>query len=242
MIQVGFKSNKGVRRANNEDAYFVVPSENVYIVADGVGGNKSGEIASRTAVSCIAEYVRENPIKKIKKETELKKYFMDCMDMANKRIYSLAFKHPQNRGMATTALVAYVAGNSAYIVNVGDSRAYICRDRKLSCITVDHTYVNTLLQQNIITQEEAETHDRKHMITRAVGGDAVIEPDFFRIDIQSGDILLLCTDGLYNEVHEDIIAETLSRPESMQDIANELVDKANRCGGRDNITLVCLKI
>lgn len=242
MIQVGFKSNKGVRRTNNEDAYFVVPSENVYIVADGVGGNKSGEIASRTAVSCIAEYIRENPIRTIKKETELKKYFMDCMDKANKKVYSLAYKHPENAGMATTALIAYVAGDAAYIVNVGDSRAYICRNRELTCITVDHTYVNTLLQQKIITREEAETHERKHMITRAIGGDAVVEPDFFRLDIRSGDILLLCTDGLYNEVSEEIIAETLSGPGTMHDIASALVDKANRCGGRDNITLVCLKI
>ncbi len=242
MIQVGFKSNKGVKRVNNEDAYFIVPSEQVYIVADGVGGNKGGEIASRTAVACIAAYIRENPIQDIKEESKLKEYFIACMELANKQVYTFAHKHPENLGMATTALIAYVTEDSAYIVNVGDSRAYICRDRKLSCVTVDHTYVNILLEQGIITEEEARNHPQKNMITRAVGGDAVIEPDFFRVDIQSGDVLLLCTDGLYSEVSEETITTLLTGPGTMQEIANALVDKANRSGGRDNITLVCLKI
>lgn len=242
MIQVGFKSDKGIKRKNNEDAYFVMPAENVYIIADGVGGNNAGEIASRTAVSVAAEYIRENPIRNIKREDELREYFMKCLSKANTEIYTLARKYEENRGMATTMVIAYVAGKLGYIVNVGDSRAYVVRQGQMKSVTEDHTYVNELLKSGVITEEEAERHPKKNMITRAIGGDAVIEPDFFRVDFESGDILLLCTDGLYSEVPDDTTANILTEAESMRDAAGMLVHEANRLGGRDNITVICLKI
>ena len=242
MIQVGFKSDKGIRRTNNEDACFVIPADHVYIVADGVGGNNAGEIASRTAVSAVAGYIRENPIKDIVREEELQKYFMACLSKANTEIYTLARKYEENRGMATTMVIAYFVGKLCYVINVGDSRAYVCRNRQLQCITEDHTYVNELLKKGVITPEEAETHPERNMITRAIGGDAVVEPDFFRVDLEDGDIVLLCTDGLYSEVKEYLTADILTDAESMRDAASPLVHEANRLGGRDNITVICLKI
>lgn len=242
MIQVGFKSDKGIKRKNNEDAYFVMPAEDVYIIADGVGGNNAGEIASRTAVSVTAEYIRENPIRNITREDELREYFMKCLSKANTEIYTLARKYEENRGMATTMVIAYVVGKLGYIVNVGDSRAYVVRQGQMKSVTEDHTYVNELLKSGVITEEEAERHPKKNMITRAIGGDAVIEPDFFRVDFENDDILLLCTDGLYSEVPDDTTANILTEAESMRDAAGMLVHEANRLGGRDNITVICLKI
>ena len=131
MIQVGFKSDKGIKRINNEDAYFVMPEDSVYIIADGVGGNNAGEIASRTAVSVAAEYIRENPIKNITCEEDLRNYFMKCLAKANTEIYTLAGKYTENRGMATTMVLAYIAGKLGYIVNVGDSRAYVVRQGQM---------------------------------------------------------------------------------------------------------------
>ena len=244
MIQVGFKSDKGIRRDNNEDACFIVPSENVYIIADGVGGNNAGEIASRTAVAVVAEYIRRHPVSTVKDEGEkaLKEYFLKCLTAANTEVYALARRHEENRGMATTMVVAYVDGKTGYITNIGDSRAYVCRDGELFRVTEDHTYVNELLHQGAITEEEAEHHPRRNMLTRAIGGDAVANPDFFRVELRDGDILMLCTDGLYSEVENRLAAEILMNAEDMRDAAGKLVHAANRRGGSDNITVICLKI
>ncbi len=242
MVQLGFKNDKGIRRANNEDAYFVMPAEDVYIVADGVGGNNSGEIASRTAVSMIAEYVKTHPLAEVKDENALQEYFIKCLEETNVEIYAKARKHDENRGMATTVVIAYISGDKAYIVNVGDSRAYLIRNEKISRITEDHTYVNELVKQGLLSEEESERHPKRNIITRALGGDAVVEPDIFRVEIRSDDVILLCTDGLHGEIHDEEIVRIVSDAESMQDACRLLINAANRSGGRDNITVVCLKI
>ena len=242
MIQVGFKSDKGIKRINNEDAYFVMPEDSVYIIADGVGGNNAGEIASRTAVSVAAEYIRENPIKNITCEEDLRNYFMKCLAKANTEIYTLAGKYTENRGMATTMVLAYIAGKLGYIVNVGDSRAYLFRNGSLSQITEDHTYVNELLKSGVITIEEAENHSQKNVITRAVGAEPSVRADFFQTALEKDDILMLCSDGLYGEVDEQKLIEILGGRNTMSVTCTHLVDEAIRCGGRDNITVICLKI
>ena len=148
----------------------------------------------------------------------------------------------KNKGMATTVVIAYVADNQLYIANVGDSRAYVLRDGELNQITEDHTYVNTLLKAGIISEEEAANHENKNMITRAVGADYTIEPDFFQVSIEAGDMILICTDGLYGEVEKSELISRLTEEESMTHICNELVEAANRNGGSDNITMVVLKV
>ncbi len=243
MIQLGFKSDKGIRRINNEDAFFLIPSEDVYIVADGVGGACSGEIASRTTVSRIADYVDRHPLHHETEEEAVARYFLECVKAVNSEIYESAKKYEENKGMATTLVLAYVTENAAYIVNVGDSRGYVCRGGAMTQITEDHTYVNTLLKRGIITNEEAKNHKDKHKITRAIGGDADVEPDFFRIETKPGDCILLCTDGLYGEVDDKSMAKILSNPNyNMQDACSKLVNLANRRGGRDNITVVALRV
>jgi len=243
MVQVGFKSDKGLKRSNNEDACFVVPSDDVYIVADGVGGSNSGEIAARTAVSKIAEYVRHNPLNHEEKEEIVIEYFLKCIQKINSDIYDMAQRHVENKGMATTLVIAYVTGMTAYLINIGDSRGYVCRNGEITQITEDHTYVNTLVQRGIITEAEAQNHSDKNKITKALGGEPVVEPDFFKIDLKKGDVIILCTDGLHGEVDDKSIAGIASNEElTMSEICTKLVTLANRRGGHDNITVVALRI
>ncbi len=244
-MEVGFKTDKGIRRSNNEDAFFVMKEDRVFIVADGVGGNSSGEIASRTTVNSVANFVEEHPVEVLKTEDEIRNYFLDCISDANRRVRDVARWHKLNRGMATTVVAAFVPynrENSLYIVNVGDSRAYVLRENSLEQITEDHTYVNTLVKAGIITKAEAMERDDKNMITRAIGADDVVEADFFSVKIRKGDIVLICTDGLYSEVTEPELIAHLTQDKSMSEICAELVETANLNGGSDNITAICIRI
>lgn len=242
MVQIGFKCNRGLVRENNEDACFVIPSHDVYIVADGVGGNNSGEVASRTAVSEIAQMVSEEDLKKLKEPEDIFGFFSGIIDEANERIYRLGTEKEENRGMATTVVVAYIAARQAYITNIGDSRAYLFRKGKLKRITKDHTYVNELIDKGVITEDEAETHKQKNVITRALGAERHVEPDFYKVGLSKDDILMLCSDGLYGELSDDRMRDILAEDLSMNEMCSELVDEAINSGGRDNITVVCMKI
>ena len=242
MAQIGFKSNAGVIRDHNEDACFVIPSCDIYVVADGVGGNNGGEIASRTAVRGVAEYVDANPIDDCEDADEICNYFIRCLELVNQEIYQAGRKHKENKGMATTVVIAYIRGDTAYVVNVGESRAYLFRNGSLSQITEDHTYVNELLKSGVITIEEAENHSQKNVITRAVGAEPSVRADFFQTALEKDDILMLCSDGLYGEVDEQKLIEILGGRNTMSVTCTHLVDEAIRCGGRDNITVICLKI
>ena len=244
-MEVGFKTDKGISRSNNEDAFFVMKEDRVFIVADGVGGNSSGEIASRTTVNSVANFVEEHPVEVLKTEDEIRNYFLDCISDANRKVRDVARWHKRNRGMATTVVAAFVPynrENSLYIVNVGDSRAYVLRENSLEQITEDHTYVNTLVKAGIITKAEAMERDDKNMITRAIGADDVVEADFFSVKIRKGDIVLICTDGLYSEVTEPELIAHLTQDKSMSEICAELVETANLNGGSDNITAICIRI
>jgi len=242
MIEVGFKSDKGLRRRNNEDAFFVIPEENIFMIADGVGGNNSGEIASRMTISKIVEHIRKNALSKDFTEIEIKEYFCMCIEKVNRSIYELSMMQPENIGMATTVAIVYIAGNEAFVTNVGDSRAYHYREGVLTQITEDHTYVNALVRKGIITKEEAQFHEKKNVITKAIGVDEPIAPDFFCVSMMPGDIIVLCTDGLHGEIGSDGIREIIERGASMSNTCETLVSKANQHGGRDNITVICLKM
>ena len=241
-MKVGFKTDKGLRRSNNEDACFVLKKEKVFIVADGVGGNNSGEIASRTCVDEIAKFVETHDLKELHDEGEIQQYFEKCIKDVNFKILELSQRHEENWGMATTVVVAHLRDGKAYILNVGDSRAYLLRNGILSQITEDHTYVNTLVKAGLITAEEAETHENRNMITRAVGAEYRVEPDFFILPVEMGDKILLCTDGLHGEVGTEELVYQLSEDREMTDICEALVEAANRNGGSDNITLVVVNV
>ena len=240
--QIGFKCNRGVVRKNNEDACFVIPSKDVYIVADGVGGNNSGEIASSTAVEKLANFVKENDLESCETPEEIFSFFTEAIDLANESIYRQSLRNINQRGMATTIVMAYIYDGSGYITNIGDSRAYIYRNGLLKRVTKDHTYVNELIEKGVITEGEAEHHRQKNVITKALGAERGAEPDFYKVDLQSNDILTLCSDGLYGEVGEEKMANLMKHSKSMNDLTAKLVDEAIRSGGRDNITVICVRI
>ncbi len=242
MNLIGFKSNKGIKRSNNEDACFVMPKEQVYIVADGVGGNNSGELASRTAVTSVADYIKSNPIEDVIEEVKLKDYFENCISKANEDVLMLGEKHEKNKGMATTLIVCHIRGSKGYILNVGDSRAYVFRGEELFQITEDHSYVNSLVKLGVITEEEAQGHHKSHVITRALGAEETIAADFYQTNLKEGDIMLLCTDGLYGEVGTEKLSEIMLSETQMTSLAERLISEANRAGGNDNITVICIKI
>ena len=242
MVQIGFKCNKGIVRENNEDACFVIPSHDVYIVADGVGGNNSGEVASSTAASEIAAFVNEEDLASCQNAEEIFGFFYEALEIANDSIFDLGSENENNRGMATTAVVAYVRDDSAYVSNIGDSRAYLFRNGRLNKITTDHTYVNELISKGLITEEEAENHRQKNVITKALGTEKLADPDFYKVSLEKNDILMLCTDGLHGEVPHEAMEKILENSKSMNETCALLVDEAIRYGGRDNITVVCIRI
>lgn len=241
MIEAGFESDKGRMREQNEDACLILPSQQVYVVADGVGGNNSGEYASRMAVSCVADFIRENDLAKAADEGNLAEVLRRCINEVNRTIFVTAREFEGSRGMATTLVICFIREDKAYFVNIGDSRAYIKRGSSIFQVTEDHSYVNTLLKLGVITPDEAKDHERGNIITRAIGAEANVQADLYQTDLEDGDVILLCSDGLHNEVSEDRIAEMISESDSMKELASGLVREANEAGGKDNITVVCLK-
>ncbi len=241
-MHVGFKTDRGVVRPSNEDACFVLLHDRVYVLADGVGGGNSGEIASRTAVSEIANYVVQHPISRMMDKFEIVGYLKDAIDAANSKIYDMARAHDEYAGMATTTVVVYIKKGKAYIGNIGDSRVYLARGGALLQLTEDHTYVNTLVKAGILSREEADQDERKNVIVKALGAEPSVEPDFFQVELEDGDVLIACSDGLYDEVSNEDILEAIENNENMSDLSAELIDKANQRGGRDNITVISLKV
>ena len=241
-MQVGFKSDKGMRRSNNEDACFVLLPDKVYVVADGVGGGNAGEVASRIAVSEIANYIMKHPIAGIHDKYEIVDYLQKCLDEANRKIFVMANTYEENSGMATTVIIVYAYDGKIFITNVGDSRVYLLRSGHLMQLTEDHTYVNTLVKAGLLSREEAELDTRKNVITKALGAENIVEPDFFQVEAMEDDIYIICTDGLYDEVGDAEIIEVLSSGASMTDVSAELINRANSNGGHDNITVISLKV
>jgi protein phosphatase len=246
MSKIGFRTNTGKRRADNEDALFVSPRNNIYMVADGVGGHNSGELASRRAVVGVEAFPARNPTPAIcgaeYSEEAIMDYFLRCFREINADIRALSRENPANRGMATTAVLAYISGEKLFVVNIGDSRAYMIRSGSISRVTVDHSVVNDMIARGELTEEEARVHPRKNEITRALGAEAVVLPDFFVSELLRGDRILLCTDGLHGELSDDEILRIVSLGAGLNDTCKMLVDAANANGGSDNITVVCIEI
>ncbi|MDD2484683.1 MAG: Stp1/IreP family PP2C-type Ser/Thr phosphatase [Eubacteriales bacterium] len=243
MHQRACATDKGRERMTNEDFILCSGTEDLYVVADGVGGHNSGEIASRMAVEYIDAYSKKNPIRNVLDEKALMEYFSACLEGINQLILRQSVQGGKNAGMATTVVLAYLTEkDKAYVVNIGDSRAYLIRDEHLLQITEDHTYVNELLKQGSITKAEAKNHPERNMITRAIGGEEKLIPDFYTFDVYPGDRILLCSDGLYNEVSSEEIRGLAQEPRTVDEFVKELVRRANLYGGKDNISVVCIQV
>jgi len=242
----GFRTDTGKKRDGNEDALLLLPKLGIYVVADGVGGQNSGEVASRKAVAGIENFIKSNPLSGADslegkyRSNWLKSYFFRCLEKINSEIRKEAMSDPVMERMATTLVLCYLDMESVYVVNIGDSRAYILRDGEMTQLTVDHTYVNKLIKAGTLSKNEARLHPQKNIITKALGSTKHSDPDFYRFDLHEGDRLLLCTDGLHGEITDDEIAVILKKNKDLNSICELLVEAANKKGGHDNITVICI--
>jgi len=241
-MNIGLVTDKGKRRPKNEDAVKALEDINFFMLADGVGGNKAGEIASRAAIDALEDYVRNNPIDKAEGKDDMFKYFENAVNFVNEFILQLSDSKEQYAGMATTLVFAYIRDKILYVANVGDSRVYFIHGDEIHQITDDHTYVNDLVRMGAITKDEAEHHNKKNVITRAIGANAYNNPDCYNIFIEPEDKVLICSDGLYDEVSDEDLMETMNDMDDMQECADSLVNMANDNGGSDNISVICINM
>jgi len=238
LMRVYCETNKGLMRENNEDNYIVEESGKVslYAVADGMGGHKAGEIASSVAIDTIRECFKSNGEKG---DFKAPSFIMESINAANSKIREAALNKEEFSGMGTTITMAVVdlELKIAYIGNVGDSRAYIIKDDKITQITEDHTYVHELVKDGKITLEEAKHHPKRNVITRAVGTEEHVHVDIFEIELFDNDVILLCTDGLTTHLTDDRILSTI-REYGCSESVQKLIKFANDNGGTDNITII----
>ena len=222
----------GRQRHTNEDRYYESPP--VFAVADGMGGARSGEVASQIAVDefshqDIADGSPEDRLAEIARA-------------ANRKIYELAQSDESHAGMGTTLTAAMLGDNEISLGHVGDSRAYRFRDDKLERLTQDHSLVEELMRMGRLSPEDAEVDPRRSIITRALGPEPTVEVETCTYPAKGGDVYLLCSDGLTGMVSEDRMAEILRARSSLDQAARALVDEANQSGGKDNITVVLFKL
>lgn len=240
----------GMKRPLNEDSFCSNVEEGLYVVADGMGGHAHGEVASRLAVETIEEF-----IKLTSGDTDVTwPYGIDetlslngnrlktSIRFANQKLLEHARSSAGCEGMATTVVAVLVEDNLAEIAHVGDSRLYLVRDGKITRITSDHSWVNEQVQSGVIDSEQARNHPLRNVVTRALGGRPDLEVDVQTLEMQPGDRLLLCSDGLTTMLDDDEILRIVLGGDGGVDQTDELIRAANESGGEDNTTAILLKV
>lgn len=241
-MQMYGKSDVGKVRDTNQDAFcFDNLSPNAYfaIVCDGMGGANAGNVASEYAVRVIRDYLLRS-YRMGMSSVQIENIMRSAVYSANTAVFEEASKDENLKGMGTTAVLLLVDSGTGYILHIGDSRAYCYSGGTLTQLTVDHSVVQNMIDSGEITPDEAKSHPSKNIITRALGVTNEVHGDLDFIDLDAGDIILLCSDGLSNFVSHEEISKILD--DFDENIASRLIDKANAGGGGDNITAVVIKI
>jgi len=236
-------TDKGNVREKNEDSYYVSQIDNtkLFIVADGMGGHKGGEIASKSAINAIADYFKKYYVKWPKDNNSIKEFIKNAMKFANKEVYNKACSDCDLNGMGTTLTLLVIESGYYFIGHIGDSRAYLIRNNSIKQLTEDHSFVEELVKMGKITEEEARVHPQKNIITRALGIDEDIDIDVISDKIFIDDIIFLCSDGLTNMLTDEQILSEFSKNINLETICQNLIDAAKLNGGYDNITIVAFK-
>ena len=242
MIKAYAKSDIGKAREMNQDYYYLSDSLSdvqIYIVADGMGGYKGGDVASKIATQCVKNYI-ENNFNEVEKDRDsLIQLVGSSIEYANMIVYEKSKENKELEGMGTTLEICLIYNNKVYIGHVGDSRIYRIRKEAMKKLTQDHSYVQKLVKDGKITKEEAESHPRKNMLMKAIGCNAFVEPDVAVRLFHKDDILVMATDGLTNLVSQEDIFKIVS--EDIEQAPKKLIDLANENGGYDNITVAVIK-
>ena len=232
----------GSCRQENQDNYCAqqLPGGTAWgIVCDGMGGVNGGRIAAHIATDTMPQYFARQ-MRSLQPGAE-KSFIMRGFDITNRAVYEKATSDPEMMGMGTTGVCAYAGGGLAHVVHAGDSRAYLFHEGEMRQITRDHSMVQQLVDSGKITREQAAQHPKKNLITRALGVSANIVPEYNRCEIEVGDILLLCSDGLTNMISDEEIALVL-REVPFFEAPSILVDRALQAGGQDNITVLLMGV
>ena len=231
----------GLVREKNQDSIFASDEFDLplFIIADGMGGHKGGEIASKTAIENIKAIFLKNK-KKLVSSRNIIKTIEEALQKSNTDIHKKSLKTLEYSGMGTTVSLCYIYESYVYIGHVGDSRIYKITSDNIIQLTEDHSLTNELLKKGEITAEEALSHPQKNIITRAVGSSPCLEVDIEKVNLKNTDSLLLCTDGLYNMVEDNKILEIFKENTSLKVTGNKLVNQAKNNGGYDNISLILI--
>ncbi len=226
------QTDTGRQRQGNEDsAYARAP---VFVVADGMGGARGGEVASKIAIQAFEHGLPD--------AGSAEERLTARAQEANERIHALSRSERELEGMGTTLTAAYLDDSELVIAHVGDSRAYLFRDGNLKRLTKDHSLVEELVDRGKLTEEQAAEHPQRSIITRALGPEATVEVDTWTYPVKAGDVLLLCSDGLTSMISEERVAAVLAGAGGLTQAAQALIDEANAAGGRDNITVVLFRL
>ena len=228
--------------ANFDDGERVISGGAVFMVADGMGGAAAGEIASSMAVEVVVRELaqRWRGIERYDPES-FAAALRSATSAANAQIHDFAVQHPEFRGMGTTATVAALLGDTLFLAQVGDSRAYLVRDGVARQITKDQSLMQKLIEAGEITVEEAEVSDRRNIILQALGPESFVKVDLTHQKVRRGDTLILCSDGLSGQVRGEEIAQTVAEERDLERLCQRLIDSANASGGPDNITVVAAR-
>jgi protein phosphatase len=226
------RTDTGRQRRGNEDSAFVRAP--VFAVADGMGGAQAGEVASQLAVEAFEAGLPE--------DGSPEERLAEVVQRANRRIHELSRTQHEHAGMGTTLTAAYLDGGHVVIAHVGDSRAYLFRDGQLVRLTQDHSLVEELRQRGKLTEEEAAEHPQRSIITRALGPEPGVQVDTLSQAVRSGDVILLCSDGLTSMISEKQVRQILADAPTLQAAGDALIDGANAAGGKDNITVVLFRV
>ena len=248
-IRYAAKTDVGMKRTHNEDYFSLIEDEQLFIVADGMGGHASGEVASKMAADAVSEFYQRTkdedatwPYKMDRQLSYIENRLVCGIKLANYRIFEAAGRDLRYKGMGTTIVAALINGEKIYIAHVGDSRAYRLRNGSIHQITRDHSLLEDYKDAKPdMTDEEQRNFPHKNVITRALGMRDSVQVDIKHEMIQDGDVFLLCSDGLSGMVEDPAILQIVQTSADLERAVAELVDQANRAGGTDNITALLLQ-
>ncbi len=240
----------GRRRKLNEDNFLVDPESNLYAVCDGMGGHNAGEVASKIAIETLESFIQRSH-----HEKEITwPYGLDvnlsfdgnrlktAIKLANKKVFKAADNREDYTGMGTTLVAALVSEKTMTVGSVGDSRCYLLRDGALKQLTRDDSWVSAAWAEGILSADEIEKHPLRNVITKAVGAKESLEIDVHEHPLLSGDVALICSDGLHSMINDEAILKAITPfPPTLQEAAQKLIDAANEAGGKDNVTVVLLR-
>lgn len=239
MLKTFSKTDIGRKRKLNQDVVYTSEQPigklpNLFLVADGMGGHNAGDFASKMTVETIVQHIADSA------ETNPVRILEDAIAAANTLVRDKAGQEPELEGMGTTIVAASCEGGLLHVANVGDSRLYIIGNKKIRQITRDHSWVEEMVRRGGLGREEARNHPDKNIITRAVGAEDTVKIDFFTVNLEEGDMILMCTDGLTNMLEDEEILNVLAVSRDIVEMAEELVRAANEKGGRDNISVILI--